>query len=281
MTGLVSFGFASVAMAIWVSPRPFADGLDVDLDFQIVDNDSRQPIAAAYLRMTDPFDVHAIPPAALTGPDGRARLTGRFPGTGERSAFLRFGVFSPWGRWLELSAPNFQTVRIPLPQVLGSDVVLADTHNQTVVLTRGKTPENSFRDVAGTYTQRLGMGGSGFRIELDGRFAWYVGGCTSDYQEYGFLKRTGETIEFVTIPSPGNETHPLMTCKFRVVEWGQRLYFSADDARDLEGFCRASLTPNRRGNYSRPRYARDCDAGKPKTGLPRLPWKVWVKFPGR
>ena len=72
LTAMVSFGFACVALAIWVTPRPFAEDQDVDLDFRIVDNNSGEPIAAAYVRLTDPFDHLSKPPNALTRADGRA-----------------------------------------------------------------------------------------------------------------------------------------------------------------------------------------------------------------
>ena len=72
MTCLVSLGFAGVALAIAVTPQPFVDEQEVELDFQVVDKDSGQPIGAAFLRMTDPFNSNAIPPRALTGADGRA-----------------------------------------------------------------------------------------------------------------------------------------------------------------------------------------------------------------
>ena len=47
MTCLVSLGFMIMALAVAVTPQPFADQQDVDLDFQVIDKDSGQPIGAA------------------------------------------------------------------------------------------------------------------------------------------------------------------------------------------------------------------------------------------
>jgi hypothetical protein len=93
MTCLVSLGFTAVALTVAVMPRPFAHEQDVDLDFQIVDKDSGQPIGAAFLRMTDPFNPTSIPPGAFTGADGRAKLTGCFRADGQRNAFRTMGFF--------------------------------------------------------------------------------------------------------------------------------------------------------------------------------------------
>jgi hypothetical protein len=278
MTCLVSVNFASAAAAICLAPQPFAHDLDVGLDFQIVEKASGQSMNGAFVRITNPFDSYSAPACALTDGDGRARLTGLFHCSGEKNAFVKFGVFNPWGRWLEVSAPKCLTVRVPLAQVLGADVALGKTHVRPVFLSKGKSPEDSFRKIAGCYSQRRGMGGEQFRIEPDGRFAWSAGGCTFHYQAYGYLKRNGESIELVAIANPGRELHPLMSQKFRAVEWGARMYFCADEVQELQELCRTSLTPSRPCNAGHYCYCRDSDAEKPLAGLPRLPAKVWATF---
>lgn len=192
---------------------------------------------------------------------------------------MHFGAFSPWGRWLEVCAANYRTTRLPLPQVLGRHVVLGETHLQTVALTRGKTPEDAFRDIAGCYTRDTGYGGSGFRIEPDGRFSWSAWGCTPpSLQEYGSLNRTQDSFQLEPIPHPGEETHPLVKGKFRRIEWGECAYFTFADDANLTRFCRASLTPNHPRNFGPPIYCRESDLKKPQTSLPRLPTRVWVRF---
>ncbi len=222
LAGMISFGFASIALSIWVTPRPFADDQDVDLDFRIVDNDSKQAISAASLRLINPFDRFSTPPSDLSDADGRTRMTARLPGRGERIAFMQFGDFSPWGRWLEVCAANYQTLRLPLPHVLGRHVVLGETHLQTVALTSGKTPEDAFRHIAGSYSTRGGFGGSSFRIEPDGRFSWNSWGCRPPFhQEYGSLKRNQDSFQLEPIPHPGEETYPLVKGNFRTIQWGE------------------------------------------------------------
>ena len=51
VTGLVCFGFVSAALAIAFMPFEFADEQNVDVEFQIVDNNSGQPISGAFLRI--------------------------------------------------------------------------------------------------------------------------------------------------------------------------------------------------------------------------------------
>jgi hypothetical protein len=228
MTSLVTLGFAIVALAVWVAPRSFARDQNVDLDFQIVDHDSARPIAGAFLRITNALDSDSAPSGVFTDRDGRARLTARFPASGEQSAFLIFGEFSPWGWWLEVSAPKYRTARLPLAQVVGSHVDLGGIHLQTVALRTGSTPANSFGDIAGRYQRSHAFNGSGFCIQPDGRFAWTVSGHHFSDTEYGFLKRSRESIELVTIPKPGEEIHPRKIRKFRIVAWGERLYVCLD-----------------------------------------------------
>lgn len=283
LTGLVSLGFAGVDLAIGVTPQMFAEEMEVPLDFRVIDEESGQPLAAAFLCLTDPFltDPTASPPRALTDRDGRARLSDRFEADGAWNMFWTLGVYSPWGRWLEVSAANHQTVRIPLSEVLGPIADLDQPARGTVSLSRGKTPEDSYRDLAGTYTTAsTGFSGNRFEIKPDGRFTWSAWSCMYDMQEYGYLKRRGDEIELVPTPHPGTEVHPLMTFKFRAIRWGDRLYLSTTGPHDLGRFCRAALNPNRRAN-SRDTYGgylRDSDLDKPQTGFPGLPGQVWLTF---
>ncbi len=284
MTCLVSFGFASAGLAIALTPQPLEEEREITLDFQVVDEVSGRPVAAAVLRMIDPFsyDPSSPPPSALTDADGRARLSDRFTVCGERNAFLTMGTFSPWGRWLEISAAGHDTHRIPLTDLLGpfADPVRPDLLN--IALARGETRADSFRDLAGLYTDGgQGFGGVWFEIEPDGRFAWCAWGCVQpNPEEYGYLKRRGEEIELVPIPHPGVEVHPAVTLRYRAVKWGERLYLSVADDPSLREFCRESLTPNR-PSHSEITYEsllRESDRNKPETGQPRLPPMVWVRY---
>ena len=92
------------------------------------------------------------------------------------------------------------------------------------------------------------------------------------------MKRSRESIELLTIPKPGEGIHPRKIQKFRIVAWGERLYVCLDDVARLEDFCRASLSTNRAAKTESGLSCRESDANKPQTGLPRLPWKVWVRF---
>jgi hypothetical protein len=227
MTCLVSLGFAGAGLAICVTPQPFEEEREIELDFLIVDEDSGRPVASAFVSMSDPFsrDPEPKPSSAFTDGDGHARLTGRFVASGERNAFQIMGVFSPWGRWLEVSAADRRTRRIPLTDVLGQFADPAHPSPVKVTLARGEATDDAFHDIAGVYaTHSSGFHGSGFVIEKDGRFAWSEWGCVPpDSHECGYLKRHGHELELVLIPHPGREIDPLATVRYRVTEWGSRL----------------------------------------------------------
>ena len=120
--------------------------------------------------MTDPFsrDDKSITPRAFTDADGRARLTEHFAVSGQSNAFQRFGSFSPWGRWLEVSAADHRTRRISLTEVLGAFDDPTRTEACKVLLSRGQTHDNSFDDVAGVYSADNGFFDCLFMIESDG-----------------------------------------------------------------------------------------------------------------
>ncbi len=209
---LVSVGFALVALAICVQPRPFGEERTISLDFQVIDSVSGEPIHSAFLRLTDLFskDVGSLARSAFTDAEGRGRVTSGFIVRGERNVFQSLGGFSPWGRWLEVSAADHATRHIPLVDVLGPFVLPAGTGFHKVALVRGEMPEGSFRDLAGTYYYREpGVhGGPTIKIERDGRFACYYSG-RAPFQEYGYLKRDGVEIEPVPIPHPRPGCHPV------------------------------------------------------------------------
>jgi hypothetical protein len=202
LTCLVSLGFASAGMAIALTLQPFEVEQEIDIDLQVIDQVSGRPIAGAFLCITDAFSdgPTSFSSRALADVGGCAILTGRFVVSGQRNAFQSLGTFSPWGQWLEVSAVEHRTIRIPLTQVLG---LFADPDSPRlgkVALARGKSSENSFGDLAGTYSESWGFSGMLLKIELDGRFACSGWGCAFEIRQYGYLKRHGGQIELVPIP---------------------------------------------------------------------------------
>jgi hypothetical protein len=283
MTWLVFLGFASTDLAVCMTPRPFQEEQEVPLEFQVVDEVSGHPLSAAFVGITDPFpyDSASVSTRGLTDEGGRARLTGRFVVEGQRTAFATLGTFSPWGRWLEVSAAGRRTRRIPLTEVLGPFGDPAHPAQGNVALSEGETVDNSFRDLAGFYIDGPGgFGGCWLKIEPDGRFAWCSFSCTSEHREYGYMRRHDPEIELVPIPHPGMEIHPAMTLKYRAIEWGNRRYLSTSDQHELREFCREALTPFHPANseYIGASYLRESDCHKPAVGLPRLPMEVWLRF---
>jgi hypothetical protein len=285
VAGLVSFGFLCAAVASAVLPPEFADERSVGLDFEVVDGDSRRPVPGAFLRISNPFDPDWRAPKALTNPDGRARLTGRFPAAGERNLFRSMGTFSPWGRWLEETAVHHRTMRLALPRVVGPNDELDVRRVHTVVVTQGAALATAFRDIAGAYViPSDGFGGSELSIEPDGRFVWSrITHSTPEFQEYGYLIRDGLEIEPVPIPHPGVPANFFTGSRFRVIAWGDRTYLAGVEDGDLCNFCRATLTPGRGADPRDPMGGYICvprlfDSTKRPIGLPRLPLTAWATF---
>ena len=151
LTGLVSFGFAGSGCAVGVRPRPFRGSQDIALKFQVIDRDSGRPVPSAQVQITDAFDKTATPPRAFTGDDGRASVTAPFQVEGSRNAFRGTKDFSPWGRWVEVSAPGYQDVCLPTTEALQGRTNLVDPHFREIALARGITPEPTNREIAATY----------------------------------------------------------------------------------------------------------------------------------
>lgn len=222
MTGLVSFGFAAAALAIVMTPREFADDEgEIALAFKVIDRTSGKPVPTAVLRMTDPFDPNEPSPGALTDAGGRAQLIGRLAVVGARNLFWTVGSASTWGRWLEVSAPGYQTARLALPEVLAPSIALETPVIGAIALARGETPEPPFRDLAGIYSNnRRGYNGVVIKVEPDGRFASLITDSNPIRREYGYLKRGEEEILLDAIPHPGNKSIPMKAPSFRRVKTG-------------------------------------------------------------
>jgi hypothetical protein len=283
MTGLVSLNFCGVAVALCVMPRPFEEDTDVTLDVQILDENSGLPLPRAFVRISNPFGKIAEPdlpsPSAFTGPDGHVRLTENVTAQGERNALWTMGQFSPWGRWLEISAPGYRTRRIPLPDVLGPVADSVHPKPGKVVLAQGKTPPDSCRDLAGFYIIGYGFGGEWIQVEADGRFACSAYSCIYRKQEFGELARSGDIVEFRPIPHQGEEFSQEMSEPLRVIEWGDRRYLIRSKLT-RNRLCRAALTPclarDPKDDYGD--FLRNSDQEKPLHGMPRLTLSDWMAF---
>jgi hypothetical protein len=279
---LVSIGFASADLAIALTLHPFEEAQVVALEFRVVDKSTGCPICAAAVRVTDAFlnDSTANSRKALTDAHGYARLSDKFKVHGQQNAFTTLGVFSPWGRWLEISAPDYATIRVPLVSVLGSLGDPARPGGGTLALSHGRMLDETLCDLEGEYSVLNPFSSCSFRIEPDGRFTWRHIDCWIDNREFGHVKRRGREIEFKPIPNPDEQAHAAVTELYHMIEWKNHLYLVAADERSLAEFCRHTLFPDREVT-SFLIYKRDVDLPyreQPQTPLPRLPLNVWVSF---
>ena len=165
LTGLVTLGFASAGLAIAVMPQPFEDEQEIAIDFQVVDRDSGRPIAAAFLCIADPFsyDPDSVTPRAFADVDGHARLTGRFVASGERNAFRTMGTFSPWGRWLEVSAAGHRMAPCRSPRCWDRSPTRLAPASAGSSSTGGRRPRMRLAISPGPIPREVGLEGRGSR----------------------------------------------------------------------------------------------------------------------
>ncbi len=273
LTVLITLGFAATAGAVAVTPQPFWErSIPVDLEFEVVDQESGEPIVGSFLRITEVFYDHDCA-RALTGPDGRARLTAKLVTTGERNAFRVMGSVDPWGQWLEVFAPGYQTRRTSLIEVLGPTLDLEHPRPGRITLARKTTADEPFREFAGTYGK--------FIIEPDGRFSFArfpICGNGRSCLEFGYLSKVGDEIVVHAIRHPGKEPGYIVASNYRFIAWGERLYFCPTEDASVQSLCRAGLRLGSTDYLEFWANPRESDTTKPRTGLPKFPWQIWAKF---
>jgi hypothetical protein len=290
VTCLVSSAFVALALTIAFSPQPFAEEQMFAIDVDVIDRESGRPITSAFVNLTDAFsslgrwifDEPLVPSRAFTDQRGRARLTSRFKANGERNAFGCVGFFSPWGRWLEISAAGYRTARIPLPEVIGQFGEIGLPCVGRVALQPGDDLERPCHEIAGHYLEAsAGFGSREIEITRDGRFSFRESSCTYDWYEYGTVSRRGAEIELRPVRNLGQQFNAAVQLKYRLVEWGEQVYLSGTDDRDLMEFCRAAVAafvPVQTSYVVYPGYLRISSGSQARSGVPRLPARVWVKF---
>jgi hypothetical protein len=84
-------------------------------------------------------------------------------------------------------------------------------------------------------------------------------------------------VWFVMSRNAALHTMPSVKC---LEPWGKRLYFCEASDHVLADLCRQALLPNHERDYavSLRILPREADAEEPRTGLPRLPLRVWAHF---
>jgi hypothetical protein len=289
---LVSLGFTAAGLAIAFSPQPFVGEVEVEINLRVVDRNSSQAVAAAFVNLCDAFaeipgaffSRELAPSCALTDRQGRARLVSRFIAEAEHNAFQTMGGFSPWGRWLEVSAAGYKTVRMPLSEVIGFHGELGRPYVRTIALDRGTTPKDPCADICGIYT----WGSTDplvlivtLEIRSDGRFAWTCADHHWPFAEYGTVKRRNRDIELLPVWNPDAKHPHGRPWMLQTIEWGDRPYLSDTDEYSVHEFCRAALFPNewsRTRLESYPGYLRRADLRRRQFGLPKLPARVWLTF---
>ena len=275
----VSFGFACVTLTLLLELHPFRAEQNVEMSFRIVDKESRQPIQGAFVQISSEFGPHAQSPRALSGPNGRARVTQTFWVKGRRHAFRAMGEFSTWGWFLDVHAPGFPRVCIPLPDALGLSAD-SEAPTSTIAMTRDAAPADAFRDVAGVYRRTDIEENRDFHllISRDGRLG--SDNARWGFHPYGMVSRRDGKLELRIFPCFGKDVDPSMRCPYLPIRWRGKRYLASTQDSDLRGFCRAAILayPRGRSLSARNVYVRKFDEEQEEAGLPSLPISVWWRF---
>jgi hypothetical protein len=307
MARLVSAAFVVAGIMICLAPQPFAEVRSIPFDIAVDAAASGKPLAGASVRVIDAFRFHFTPVVGRgkTNANGHARFTARLKTSGFFNALGERVTLATWGHWLEISAPPYETRRVPLSDLVGPFPDAMQPAAGRLALAFGTSNDSAepFRDVAGAFAdgRPWAHGWCRLVIEADGRFTWsqserYAGskpssralGDQTASREYGYLKRQGAKFDLVALPRPDGPTDPRMPPRLRIVTWGRCVYLAPDNPGVLSGFCRAALTPKKpskrlgemrdRGEFPDEILSRSSDSFEPRTGLPRVPLTAWLHF---
>jgi hypothetical protein len=257
--------FASMTLA--ASPVPNCER-NLELTVQVVDADSRNPIAGALVEVIYPhLDELVRPSFGKTQADGAAHFSHTFlvgevsslvPGPnpfraeghffpGLYSDHLQFRLFvrqcsftihAPKGwhyentrhvcygdRWLEISAPGYRHLAIPLTSYIGEigDLDAPTPPPIRVEVHRGDSRADSLIEWAGDYRELNSVRGARLRILADGRFAFFTRDWESNRPEYGYAGIDND--EFIFLPEKHRDYHtrfPFGSQRYVPVTWGAR-----------------------------------------------------------
>ena len=106
-----------------------------------------------------------------------------------------------------------------------------------------------------------------------------MGGCRKPTRKaFGHISRVGEEFVLKAIRDAGSEPEPLMSETYRLIPWGEHLYFCSTAQDKIFFVCLAGV---RRMDQQHLRYwanQRSTDDEKLQPGFPRVPLKFWLRF---
>jgi hypothetical protein len=311
------------SMAVAASPVPNCER-NLELTFQVVDADSRNPIAGALVGVIYPHLDNLVRPSfGKTQADGSAHFSHTFlvgevsslvpdpkPFRAESHFFrgldwdrLQFRLFpiqcaftihAPNGwhhentrhvcygdRWLEISAPGYRHLAIPLTLYIG-EIGNLDAPTPPPIrieMHRGDSLAGSLTEWAGDYREMNSVRGARLRILADGRFAFFTHDWESDRPEYGYAGIDNDEFRFLPEKHHDYLTRfPHESQKFTAVAWGARHYIV--ETSGLRAFCEQVHEGKVCDCHFGPMggvYLRVGDEKVKPRGLPELPRK-WASF---
>jgi hypothetical protein len=213
-----------VGMSLWIiyAPAVPIDGdQDVELEVEVRDADSGNPLGNALIQISDPYFYRNRKGTTrgTTRDDGRARILHPFKVVGEHRAYRLRGEVRYDDRWLEVSAPGYQRLLVPLTQFTGERGDLQRPSPIRVARREGESPGDVLQDIAGEYGCDFGQIISTIDILADGRFSWTEWGCFTYEKEYGFVRRADGAIRLNPIPRNQHKVNEHLLSPLYPITW--------------------------------------------------------------
>ncbi len=184
-------------------------------------------------------------------------------------------------RWLEISAPGYRHLAIPLTLYIG-EIGNLDAPTPPLIrveIHRGDSHADSLTEWAGDYRELNSVRGARLRILADGRFAFFTRDWERDRPEYGYAGIDNEEFKF--LPEKHHDYHtrfPFGSQSYVPVTWGARHYIV--ETSGLTAFCETVREGKVSDCHFGPMggvYLRVGDEKVKPHGLPDLPRK-WASF---
>ncbi len=179
-------------------------------------------------------------------------------------------------RWLEVAAPGYRRLAIPLTLFIGEigNLDAPTPPRIKVELHRGDSPADSLDEWAGEYNGMNSVRYAKLRILADGRFAWTAGSGDFKDEDFGYAAECDDEFKFL----PEHRVYAFKNDRFSPVTWGARRYII--ELTGLKAFCETVREGKvcdchfgRIGSV----YLRIGDEKVKPQGLPELPRK-WASF---
>jgi hypothetical protein len=255
----------------------------IELRFRVVDAADRRRIGRARILVDNIHLAQELGEASEveTAADGRASITHRFLALVERRGVVTSGHVSFQGPWIQVSAEGYETLGLPLSDIVGPRrrLFFFTTPPESVIkLRRGRIEGIDLADLAGDYSYGTGYINHRLGLTRAGRYHYRYGTHTGfDAESEGRYAVADGVIRLIPERSSSPDTLEPTWRTLVPIRWGDRLYLIPE--RHRVAFCsdvNRGIEPGylRRGKLDFMEANRHLPAGV----MPELPaaWRSYL-----